>query len=128
MKRFLGICILTILFTSSGIAQSRSFRNIKEAIDYHIAELKKGNWHNLKHIYISTVLDSIATKENVLVIQNDIEPKYLKKDDTNLLIRVIINTKSNKTELTIVNFSAKKKSRRHLYLTNLGSGGHYIIE
>ncbi len=128
MARILSICMLMIMFTLKGKTQNRSFHNIQEAIDYHIAELKEGNWNNLKRIYISGALDSVSTTENVLVIQNSINPKYLKKDETNLLIRVMINPKSSKTALTILNFNVKKKSRRHLYLINLGSGGKYIIE
>ncbi|MGM9478842.1 hypothetical protein ACS5PU_20630 [Pedobacter sp. GSP4] len=111
-----------------GYGQNKSFHSIQEVIDYHTAELKKGNWHNLEHIYISTYLDTIATSKEVLLIQNGLDARFIRKKGTNLLIQVTIKTKVDHLELSIANFSVFKKSRRHLNLTNLGNGNVYIVK
>ncbi|SES06448.1 hypothetical protein SAMN04488023_12911 [Pedobacter rhizosphaerae] len=126
LKSILFITCLS--YSVLGYCQNKSFHSIQEVLDYHTAELRRNNWENLKHIYISTYLDTISTSKDVLLIQNGLDARYIRKKDTNLLIQVTIKTKVDHLELSIANFRVFKKTRRQLNLTNLGNGNVYIVK
>jgi hypothetical protein len=125
LKNLVAICFL-LFITNRADAQTK-VQSINEAINFNVSKLKKGNWRNLKHIYVSIKVDSVLAEDKVLTIQNDVNPNDLKLDDTNLLIQVTMKARSIKKEFTIVNFNVKKKNKNELFLIHLG-GAEYIID
>jgi len=126
--KIISALILILSGTLELRAQDRSFHSINDAIRYHIRQLKMGNWNNLKHIYVSMKADSIIAEDKVLTIENDMKTDFLKRKETSLLIIVTINSQSNKFKVDISNFNVQKRAKNLLHLTNLGTGGTYLIE
>jgi hypothetical protein len=109
-------------------AQNNSFSTIKEAVNYHINRLKK-DVRNYDNIFVVTSLEEdVDLSERVYQIENGLNASLLKKDDTNYLVKIIIDLKSEVLKVDIVNFRVIKKSRKALHMINLSNRGTYFIK
>lgn len=108
--------------------QTTSFNTIKEAVNYHINKLKK-DVRNYDNIFVVTSLaGDVDLSERVYQVENGLNASFLKKNDTNYLVKIIIDLKSEAVKVNIINFRVIKKSRKALHLLNLSNGGTYFIK
>jgi len=120
------ICFMFIFPFSYG--QTTSFSTIKEAVNYHINKLKK-DVRNYDNIFVVTSLaGDVDLSERVYQVENGLNASFLKKNDTNYLVKIIIDLKSEEVKVNIINFRVIKKSRKALHLLNLSNGGTYFIK
>ncbi|WP_149526261.1 hypothetical protein [Sphingobacterium hotanense] len=109
-------------------AQTNSFSTIKEAVNYHINRLKE-DVRNYDNIFVITGLsEDVDLSERVYQVENGFNASFLKKDDTNYLVRIIIDLKSEVLKVDMINFRVIKKSRKAIHLINLSNGGTYFIK
>ena len=127
MKKLVLIIVIFGCLTNMARSQEKTYHSIQEALSHHLEQLKVNIGH-YDNIFIATKLeDSITLPKNVLRIENNIEAKFLKKEDQNFLVEIRIETQLNYLKIDITNYRVVKLSNKKVKLLNLSNGQSYTI-
>ena len=119
--------LLFISIICNHIYGQGGYSSIQEIIETHVKETKN-NLSTYDNIYIMLEFnDTLSFPDNVWMIKPSINPKFLKKNQRNFLIRFIVTSKNDIVQIDAVNFGLYKISNKHIKLLNLGNGSSYRI-
>lgn len=123
------VCCFSSLFIFFNVlyAQQKSFSTIEETLNYHITELKS-NVAKYDNIFVTISLDSsMILPQGALKVNYLIDAKLLNKGDKNFIVRFILSSSKDYTEIKAINFQLIKQSKKKVRWINLGNGQSYKI-
>jgi|GEM_PF-3945548 len=120
--------LLITCIREDALGQSGEYTSVQEVMNEHLLSFKK-TVSSYKNIYVIIKPDEnfIKSDGGVTVVLPYLNPKYLRKGEDNFLVEFRLNSEAKHTIVKAINFRIQKRGRNKLELTNLNSGGKYVV-